>query len=85
MNWEYKISCTDTKANYFWVHLEWDGYRVHHVMELSLILFNIFINHLEDEKNNTLIKSSGGTNSESIVRNVNNIKRLGLKGGRTKH
>lgn len=57
---------TGTQANYGWVHLEWGGYRVPHVMELSLILFTIFINHLEDEQNNTLIKSSGGAKQRAI-------------------
>lgn len=37
-----------------------------HVTVLSLILFNIFINHLEDEQNSTLIKSSDGAKQRDI-------------------
>lgn len=35
-------------------------------MVLSLILFHIFINHLEDEQNGTLIKSADGAKQRDI-------------------
>lgn len=64
MDWEYnKRPWTDTKAD---CSSEWGGYRVPHIMVLSLILFNIFINHLEDEQNSTLIKSSDGAKQRDI-------------------
>lgn len=67
MNWEHhKNPWTDTKANYFWVHLEGGEYSVPHVMVLSLILFYIFVNHLEDEQNSTLIKSADGAKQRDI-------------------
>lgn len=37
-----------------------------HVVVLSLILFNIFVNHLEDEQNSTLAKSADGAKQRDI-------------------
>lgn len=48
------------------VHLEKGDYWVPQVVILSLILFNIFINHPEDEQNSTLIKSADGDKQGDI-------------------
>lgn len=67
MDWEHRERpWTATKANWICVHLEGGGCRGPHVMVLSLILFHIFINHLEDEQNGTLIKSADGAKQRDI-------------------
>lgn len=71
MDWEYyERPWADIKANCIWVHLKGRGYRVPHIITLSLILFNIFINHLEDEQNTTLIKSEDGAKQRDISKSI---------------